>query len=362
MASAVLNWCRRRRSQLYLSVRITTACVVTFALGHLLGLAQSYWAVFTAVIVMQGSVGGSLKAAVDRFLGSVGGASLGVLVALTIPRDSPVMMGVALAVAVAPLGLLAALKPAYRVAPVTAVILLLTPLAPAGGPLASGVSRILEIGLGSLVALLVALFVLPARAHGVLAEATSGALRLMSDLAARMLSHPEEPWDAAAVRDDHDRIRLILGRAEVAADEAKRERANYLTAAADPEPLIRTLRRLRHDLAMIGRATTTPLSGPVGAVLGEPTAQAGEAVSAFLRASAAAVAAGRDAPSFDDVEAALAGHAAAVARLRQHGMVRALPDETVGRLFSLAFGLEQLRQNLADLADRINEHAGRSRR
>ena len=72
-------WITAHRPQLRLSLRILVASLVAFTLGHILGLAQAYWAVLTAVIVMQASVGGSLKATLDRFLGSLGGAAWGVV-------------------------------------------------------------------------------------------------------------------------------------------------------------------------------------------------------------------------------------------------------------------------------------------
>ncbi|MBV9510523.1 MAG: hypothetical protein JO303_09620, partial [Caulobacteraceae bacterium] len=43
--------------------------------------------------------------------------------------------------------------------------------------------------------------------------------------------------------------------------------------------------------------------------------------------------------------------------LREAGLTSQLPDEMVGRLFGLAFALEQLGQNLADLVDRTGELA-----
>ena len=130
---AIGPWLGRHRAQFRLGLRITVASLATFALAHLFGLAQSSWAVLTALIVMQASVGGSLKATVDRFVGSLGGAVWGVAVSLAVPHANPVSLGVALAAGVAPLAVVAAIRPAYRVAPVTAIILLLGPSGVAPG-------------------------------------------------------------------------------------------------------------------------------------------------------------------------------------------------------------------------------------
>lgn len=46
-----VDWLRNRGGELKLALRTTLAALVTFALGHLLGLPQAYWAVLTSVIV-----------------------------------------------------------------------------------------------------------------------------------------------------------------------------------------------------------------------------------------------------------------------------------------------------------------------
>ncbi|MGB7835598.1 MAG: FUSC family protein, partial [Xanthobacteraceae bacterium] len=73
------------------------------------------------------------------------------------------------------------LRPNYRIAPLTAVIVLLTPGAQELGPLASAYNRILEISLGSIVGLGVALLLMPARAHGLVINAAAR-LGLLADL------------------------------------------------------------------------------------------------------------------------------------------------------------------------------------
>ena len=56
---------------------MTAAAAVTFVLGVTLGLSQSFWAVIAAVVATQGSLGGTLKASFEQFIGSVFGAGLG---------------------------------------------------------------------------------------------------------------------------------------------------------------------------------------------------------------------------------------------------------------------------------------------
>ena len=83
----MLNWLTRYQLEARLTLRMSAAGLITFALAQLLDLARDYWAVLTAVIVMQASVGGSLKAMVDRFLGTIGGAAWGGAVASALPHQ-----------------------------------------------------------------------------------------------------------------------------------------------------------------------------------------------------------------------------------------------------------------------------------
>ena len=351
-------WLRSHRAQLKLAMRMTVASLAAFTLCRLLGLSQSYPAVLTAVIVMQGSVGASLKAMLDRLLGSLGGAVWGVAVLLVLPPSSGVSLGITFTVALIPLALLAALKPAYRAAPVTAIILLLTP-SNAVSPEAQAVQRVVEIGLGGIVAMVVALLVLPARAHEGMAEAAGRAIAKMGDLAAIVMKGLSGEGDPDAIQNLHDDIRIALTQAEAAGDDATRERATYLSAGPDPQSMLRTLRRLRNDLAAIGRTTAEPFPERLR-LLAEPAARTAAAIATFLHANGEATSTQKPSPSLNEVNAAIAGFASAVAESRKAGLTRDLSDETVGRVFGLAFILEQLHQNLKDLVDRTDELARHS--
>src|SRR5262245_13844933 len=105
------------RGEVRLAARTTFAALIAFALAHLFALPQGYWAVLTSVIVMQASVGGSLKASLDRIVGTAAGALWGVAATVAVPHHDTWTLGVALAVAIAPLALVAAVRPSYRVAP-----------------------------------------------------------------------------------------------------------------------------------------------------------------------------------------------------------------------------------------------------
>ncbi len=357
--SSVFDRLARYRTEAKLTVRMSAAALITFAVAHLIGLTQIYWAVLTAVIVTQASVGGSLKAMIDRFVGTIGGAGWGVAVTLAIPHQSMLATGLALAVALVPLAAVVAFRPHYRIAPVTAAIVLLAYPNQGGGVVEAALERVMEIGLGSIIALGVALLVSPARAQDLLCAAGRDALALMADQVELLLGGGAGPPDPAAVQALHDRIRTTIERAAVIADEAARERRSYITDAPDPEPLVRTLRRLSHDLVIIARALTLPLPETAAARLAQPVAAVAAALPAALNDIGRALASRTAPPDPTAVAGALASFEAALAALRREGVTRELPEEAVERIFGLAFGFEQIGRNLSELAGRVGELADR---
>jgi hypothetical protein len=124
---------------------------------------------------------------------------------------------------------------------------------------------------------------------------------------------------------------------------------------------LRTLLRLRHDLVIIGRAATIPLPAALMSRLEAPLAQIGKAFADYLRASGAALPAGRSPPSLEAVEAALNFYAAEIAAVRSEGLTRSLPGDAAERFFALGFAFEQMHSNFKDLARCVAERAGTSK-
>jgi uncharacterized membrane protein YccC len=336
----------RRQAELRHGLRIAVAGILSFVAAELLGLPQGYWAVFTAVLVVQGSVGGSWKASIDRLVGTLLGAVYGAAIATLVPHGDSVTLGVALAISLTPLAIVAALSPSYRVAPITAVVLLLGSSSSTEGPLLAATLRTLEVSLGGLVGMLVSLFVLPARAHALMGNAANRVLQRLADLLGDVIRGLEEHVDQDWLQSRHDTVRVALTALESIVDEAAREKRNYLTDDADPEPVARTLRRVRHDLILIGRVAAEPLPEPVLSALRPALATFSTVAAEFLRTLGGAFAARSAPPPLDTFNAALA-------RLLSQTDASKIDE----RLIALGFGLEQLQRNLHDLVRRAQEFA-----
>jgi uncharacterized membrane protein YccC len=332
---------------------MTVAAAATFVLGTILDMPQSFWAVIAALIVSQGSIGGSLKAALEQLIGSVCGAIYGGVITLSIPHQTPAMLCLALVIAVAPLALLATVSPGFRVAPITAVLVMLSTIGVEMGPVGFAVERVLEIGLGCTIGLAASLLVAPVHAYdSVLRTAGQVALLLADQVEMLAIVWNQQDRDVSELP---TRIRLTLSRLETLAQEAARERRSRLTHDPDPEPLSRTLARLHVDVSTLGRIVTSPLPEDLHRRLSEPWQHVVGTAAGVLRHAGRALPARRLPKSLDAVDQAIAAYEAAVADVRRAGLTKDLSNEAVARVFALGFVLDQFRRNLEDLVSRIAE-------
>jgi uncharacterized membrane protein YccC len=139
------------RENLLHAVRILAACALAWGGSLMIGLAEGYWALITAVVVTQPALGDTLALARDRVVGTLIGAlvGLGVLEAAVFAP-----LQILFWVALAPLALLTAIRPNLRLCCITLAIVVLPPLG--GAPLVRPLQRIAEIVLGTLASVAVA--------------------------------------------------------------------------------------------------------------------------------------------------------------------------------------------------------------
>jgi uncharacterized membrane protein YccC len=351
--STIATWLRttvrNRAVELRLCCRVTLAALATYALAEFLHLPLVLWAVLTAIIVTQLSVGRTLKATIDYFVGTLSGAVFSSLVATLIPHASELGTLAVLAIALAPLALLAAIRPSFTVAPFTAVMVLLIPTFTHASPLESAYYRVIEVALGGMIALAVSFLVFPERAHGLAIEAGARLLERMAAALGELLDGFTRNLDARSVQRMQDEIGEAFARLGTIESEVQRERLTYLSAEPDLAPLLRTLLRLRHDLVMIGRAAVVPLPDPFQERLGPALARFREAAMDYLRWSSAALIGRRAPPALDAVDETLGDYATAMAALRSASLTRDLSGDAVEHIFTLGFALEQLHRNFRDL-------------
>lgn len=343
----------RRAPELRQTLRVTIATLAAYVAYRFLGLQQGYWAVFTVMIVMQGSIGGTLGAATERMIGTLAGAVFGGLAA-AFHSNTSLGIGIALVLVTCATVWGAAVRPQLRVAPVTAAIMLLTE--PAGAPVEQFVlDRIIEIGLGGLIGVLAMVLIFPARSHTVVVTRSVAVLVRIQRL---LLSEADalERGEALVPSTEHPALRQALSAVEQALKDADRERASRLADHRIPPAIPRTLWRVRNDLVAIGGVLREPLPAQIAPTLAPAAARLLRAEAELTQRCATALDA-VTAVSRNDVAAAHLAFTETFSGLRQSGVMRALDFNAVGRAFGLAFTLDGLHRDLTDLADRIDEIA-----
>lgn len=216
---------RLYRAPLGFSIRVTVAAISALLIAQFLALPlHGLWVVLTATVVTQLSVGGSLRAGLEYVLGTLGGAIYAGIVGVLVAPTSVLTQSGALAITVAPLAFLAALNPNFRVAPFSAVLVLLISGQLGEGPIESALTRLLEVTLGGAVAVIVSFLVFPERAHRLASEAAARVLDEMAKDIPDILAGFFQKADAAEILRIQDRIGNTVSELQGAVEEFQRER------------------------------------------------------------------------------------------------------------------------------------------
>jgi len=345
----------KHRADLRHGLRVALAAAASFALATAFDLPQGFWAVITAIVVVQTSIGGTLVASRDRLIGTGVGALVGAVFGSVTPSN-PWAEAVGLALAVGSLGLAASIKPSLKIAPVTAVIMIIGSATSQHGFAEAAGLRVIGIALGGIIGVLVTLFIFPARARDAVSTSvqnTLGDLSRLLVLYAQRLGG-EEVEDAIAPL--HAKLRSRLGMIETQVTEATRETAARLTGASVADAIPRTLWRIRSDVVMIGRASSHRWTGPIADRLGTPAAALLRAQASLLDGLSEALADGSETPT-PVLSESFAAFRAAFNQLETEIAPGALTFDRLEQIFGLAFALEAFNQNVTELAERIAEFA-----
>jgi uncharacterized membrane protein YccC len=337
---------------------MTAAALLAFALAQIWNIPlNGLWAVLTAVVGTQMSVGGSLHATTEYLLGTIGGAIYAATIGVLIPHPTTLGLAGVLALTIAPLAFAAAVNPSFRSAPFTGAIVLLIAGQVGEGPIRIGALPVARGGTWRRGCRVVSLLVLPQRAYGLGLDAAARLLDLLAQLLLKLLAGFTQRLDVAGTTRMQQEAGRALAAFQAIAVEAEGERTINLVAEPDPAPLARTLLRLRHDLVIIGRAATEPLPQEFAERLGPSLARVAECTSKYLHESASALRSRRPPPPLKPMEEALAAYNLEIAALRGEGLTRGLSIAGAEHLFTLGFALEQMLRDCADLERCVQELA-----
>jgi hypothetical protein len=176
--------------------------------------------------------------------------------------------------------------------------------------------------------------------------AANSVLEKQAILFSELVAAAAEPARRDAILEMHAAVRARLSNLDAIAAEASRERRNRLSDDVDPEPVARTLRRLSHDLVLLGRVVSEPVVTQPDAILSGALAALASTGSGYLRSVGGAFARRREPDATTPVDAAILKLFDALDRA-------GAPE----RIVALRFCFQQMQQNLQDLQQRCSEFA-----
>lgn len=142
------------------AARIILAALTAYGVGIFLSLPEPFWGSFAAVVATRGHVEAAWRIGTRRIVGALAGAAWAI--AVTVTTRGHLAEGVSLAIVVALPALLAAWKPLYRSALVTALIIMTASAQAAWG---IAVLRVAALALGAGTAIFISFVVFPQSAE-----------------------------------------------------------------------------------------------------------------------------------------------------------------------------------------------------
>ena len=223
-----------------LRVVIAAGLAGLFALG--LNLPQVHWSMISALVVVQGTYGATVRAGRNRILATGCGAALGAVAGIAHAHGWPA--SVTWAIALVPTVAIAHTRQELRITPVTAVIVATSAMS-ATSPLVAALLRIGEISLGALVGVAASRWLLPVSAQD---RMRSHAVQFLSAYASLATGTGDGDDAAKELRTNH--IRSSLREITLIARELQHE--NDLTRS-QATAFAKNLRRLHDDLTLVER-------------------------------------------------------------------------------------------------------------
>lgn len=181
-ASLPGNFCKAAtRQNLRYSIKVGIAAVLAYAWALWAGMQFSIWAPMSAIIVMQVHVSASLEVSLMRMVGTSAGALLGLGAALLLP-GALWSLALALLLVTSLCAFLELWEPRFRMAGMTAVLVLLLGRTVDVGVESFALDRVLEMGMGIVSALVVSAALWPASATSQIQAAVRKQLREAADV------------------------------------------------------------------------------------------------------------------------------------------------------------------------------------
>ncbi len=329
------------------SIKVTLACILAYVSAELLALEYSLWAPLATLMVMQIHMSSSLEISLLRLFGTFFGAFMGLTFSMLMPHSlEGRVMGIAIVVPIC--AFMELWEERFRSAGVTAVFVLLLGYEQDSGIFVFALNRVLEMGIGSMSALLVSALLWPASAAAEVQRATRSHFTQTADLIEKMthdILHRERKVSQRSM------FRL-LNQISNNTQQFYKVRNYELAHIYREYPLlphsVRLLDELRMYISTMMDALETEGGVEVSDDVGKIIAEVSEALIMTLRWMADT---NQQAPR--PLQALVEDRAIRFATVREEGLFRNYEAEKIVALFSFYHGLTHTAQAVAIYQERL---------
>ena len=340
-------WARESGS-LKQGIKTGLAGLITYAIYLGWHMPQGYWAVFTALVVSQVTLGASWKPALYRTIGSTAGA-LAAMLLMMVFGTGTIRVGIVLFLLASLFGFLTVQHPSFSAAGFTAAIVLVLGRIE-GSPFHIGWLRVLYTLLGSLVAFAVAALIWPVRAREVLrdkiANILEGAGALYRAVTASALEGMDNDEQVRQLDSRlHDLRRGVTQQMDEARSELSFSRFNagaYQQVVDIADQVRRRLTSMAEDGSLYVHAQVEPRLVPSLPALVEKTAQSFTSLALGCRVAGSPV-------DSTDLEGSLRALDADLAKLRELRITSPFTLDRMLPFWALVFNLREVARDLREL-------------
>ena len=333
------------REPLRLTIQTTLAVAAAYVLALVLRLPDPSWSVFSAIFVLQASVGGTISTAIDRVLGALIGMVVGLVCLATIGFGEWRTL-VSLAVSVGIMAMISGYRPRYSYGLVAVAMLV---VAPDFEMVEGALLRAAAIALGSVCGAVAGAVIMPVHAHQRARYHLGLAVGYCGDLLNASMGRARSGEEADLVS-IHESVAGELKKAQEMMDQS-RKRAEANGRPTRNRRVHRELDRLWYTLALADRASSRPLEQDLMAHLDTASDEAMKTCCRYLHEFGRAYAENTDLPQAEGLNGPLTALLDAVRDLRSQRATLDRDLADVERLFTLSFAWEQVAENIRTLAE-----------
>jgi uncharacterized membrane protein YccC len=338
----------RQSGPLKQGIKTGLAGTITYAIYAAWHLPQGYWAVFTALVVTQVTLGASWKPALYRTIGSTSGALAAMLLFMML-GPGVVRVGIMLFVLATLFGALTVHHASFSAAGFTvAIVLVLGRIE--GTPFHIGWLRVLYTLLGSFVAFAVGALIWPVHAREGLRlklanilDGSGGLYRAVTAAALQGVDNEQQVRELD--RQLHDLRRGITQQMDEARNELAFSRFNqgaYQAFVDQADQVRRRLTAMAEDMSLYVHAQLQPRLVPSLPALVEQTAKTFAALAGAVRNPGRVL-------NSADLEAAISDLETDLAKLREQRTTAPFDLDRMLPFWALVFNLREVAQDLKQL-------------